>query len=558
MAGTPTQLRVYAPGGTPTAGAAFGVTVVALDANGNTCPTFAAPLLLSSRLNSSPGVTSSAAVSETAAAFSNGVAVLSTYLTQAGVGVNLRGDAGGIGGNSTGMTPVAGALASYGIVNPGTALLGQPFAVSITALDAWGNVTAGAAAVNLTPTPLAGSGLLSVVARNLSSGFQAFFNEAYNLSQTIRIFASDGVVTSNLAVTTPIAVVSLTYTQSPTFTVSPTFTASPTVTPPSPSPKLHHQPHLHREPHVHGQPHGHAHLHGLAHVHGQPHVHGHGHRQLHGQPHAHVHGQPDPDLHGQPDSILHRQPHGHPHVHGQPQLHGQPHGDQHLHGQSQRHGQPVQDLHPARRPSPVRRPSRPAPPSPRPGPFPRPSRPAPASRPAPRSRRPSRPPPATRPRPRPAPPPAPTDSFTDSPTPTDTASPAPSSTATPSFTASPTVTQTLTASPTGTSSPTVTPSLTAVAQAGTGQPYPNPFWPLRGGQMTLLVGVATPGQASVKVYTLAGDLVKVLASGQEPNGSVAVTWDGTNSQGDTVASGMYLVLVQAPGLNQTRLVGVLK
>ncbi|HXC65238.1 MAG TPA: FlgD immunoglobulin-like domain containing protein, partial [bacterium] len=121
-----------------------------------------------------------------------------------------------------------------------------------------------------------------------------------------------------------------------------------------------------------------------------------------------------------------------------------------------------------------------------------------------------------------------------------------------------TVTRTPTASPTPSASPTITPSFTAVAEAGTGQPYPNPFWPLRGGRMTLQVGVATPGQISVKVYTLAGDLVKVLGSGSEPNGTVPVTWDGTNSQGDTVASGMYMVLVQAPGLTQTRLVGVLK
>jgi len=105
---------------------------------------------------------------------------------------------------------------------------------------------------------------------------------------------------------------------------------------------------------------------------------------------------------------------------------------------------------------------------------------------------------------------------------------------------------------------TITPTLSPVSESSVGQPRPDPFWPLKGVPLSLDIAVAIPGQVTVKAFDLTGRLVKVVADFEANNGPNTVTWDGRNQQGDTVASGLYLLLVEAPGLNERRLCGVLK
>jgi hypothetical protein len=62
----------------------------------------------------------------------------------------------------------------------------------------------------------------------------------------------------------------------------------------------------------------------------------------------------------------------------------------------------------------------------------------------------------------------------------------------------------------------------------------------------------------VKAFDLTGRLVKVLANLSLPNGQTTVTWDATNMVGDPVASGLYLVVVEGPALNQRRFCAVLR
>jgi flagellar hook assembly protein FlgD len=90
------------------------------------------------------------------------------------------------------------------------------------------------------------------------------------------------------------------------------------------------------------------------------------------------------------------------------------------------------------------------------------------------------------------------------------------------------------------------------------QPYPNPFWPARGGRSSIDVYVNTAGTVTIKAFTLSGVLVREIANQECENGKNTFSWDGRNSSGDLVATGMYFVIVDAPGLNQQRLVGVLK
>ncbi|HLA41351.1 MAG TPA: FlgD immunoglobulin-like domain containing protein, partial [Candidatus Glassbacteria bacterium] len=74
------------------------------------------------------------------------------------------------------------------------------------------------------------------------------------------------------------------------------------------------------------------------------------------------------------------------------------------------------------------------------------------------------------------------------------------------------------------------------AAATLAQNQPNPFNP----STTISFSLAREGRASLAVYDLRGRLVKVLASGNRAAGSHTRTWDGADSNGRRLASGIYV------------------
>jgi hypothetical protein len=167
-----------------------------------------------------------------------------------------------------------------------------------------------------------------------------------------------------------------------------------------------------------------------------------------------------------------------------------------------------------------------------------------------------------------------TGTFTNSPTDTPTATPSQTSTNTPTasptftatstFTDSPTITPTPTITVTYSNSPTFTPTSTItltptpVTEPVLAKPWPNPFRPLLDQRLRLDLGVALAGTVKVKVFNLAGELVDTVFEGNALNGTLTIYWDGTNKDGDLVASGMYLVLAETPSGPVRALVGVIK
>ncbi len=71
--------------------------------------------------------------------------------------------------------------------------------------------------------------------------------------------------------------------------------------------------------------------------------------------------------------------------------------------------------------------------------------------------------------------------------------------------------------------------------------HPNPFNPMTE------IAFAMPGTGHVKVsvFDVSGRLVKVVADGEYEAGRNQVTWDGTNSNGAAVASGVYVYRLEA-------------
>jgi len=81
----------------------------------------------------------------------------------------------------------------------------------------------------------------------------------------------------------------------------------------------------------------------------------------------------------------------------------------------------------------------------------------------------------------------------------------------------------------------------------------NSFDPTEGEAVTIDPGDSS-GDVEVEVFTLAGTLVASLDAGS----GEAVTWDGTNGDGETVASGVYFLLIRLDGNEHVRKVAVVK
>ncbi len=84
--------------------------------------------------------------------------------------------------------------------------------------------------------------------------------------------------------------------------------------------------------------------------------------------------------------------------------------------------------------------------------------------------------------------------------------------------------------------------------------FPNPFNPMT----TLSFGMQQAGPVVIKVYDLNGRLVRTLAQRDYPAGSHEITWNGTDDEGRTVASGAYLVRFQSRDKEDVQRVALLK
>ncbi|MDP2806574.1 MAG: FlgD immunoglobulin-like domain containing protein, partial [bacterium] len=80
------------------------------------------------------------------------------------------------------------------------------------------------------------------------------------------------------------------------------------------------------------------------------------------------------------------------------------------------------------------------------------------------------------------------------------------------------------------------------------QNAPNPFKQVT----TIDYQLAQPGQVNLKVYNIAGQLVKTLVSGQVGAGQHSIKWDGRDNTGNKVSSGIYIYRLQAENKDVTR------
>ncbi len=56
---------------------------------------------------------------------------------------------------------------------------------------------------------------------------------------------------------------------------------------------------------------------------------------------------------------------------------------------------------------------------------------------------------------------------------------------------------------------------------------------------------------TLRIYDVSGTLVRTLLDGPQTAGQKSVTWNGKDSRGRSVASGVYFYRLQAPGYEKT-------
>jgi hypothetical protein len=76
------------------------------------------------------------------------------------------------------------------------------------------------------------------------------------------------------------------------------------------------------------------------------------------------------------------------------------------------------------------------------------------------------------------------------------------------------------------------------------QNYPNPFNP----STTISYSLPERSSVDVTIYDLQGRIVSSLVSGQQSPGTQSVVWNGANSQGKPLSSGVYIYRVRASSL----------
>jgi hypothetical protein len=89
---------------------------------------------------------------------------------------------------------------------------------------------------------------------------------------------------------------------------------------------------------------------------------------------------------------------------------------------------------------------------------------------------------------------------------------------------------------------------------GLAQNYPNPFNP----STTIKYSIREQGHVSLKIYNVAGQLVRTLVKGEMKPGAYTETWNGMSNAGTPVSSGVYFYKLTAKDYSKTKKMVMLK
>jgi hypothetical protein len=86
------------------------------------------------------------------------------------------------------------------------------------------------------------------------------------------------------------------------------------------------------------------------------------------------------------------------------------------------------------------------------------------------------------------------------------------------------------------------------------QNYPNPFNPTT----TIKYTIKNPAHVTLKIYNVAGQLVKILANEEKKLGEYTLKWNGRSNSGDPVSTGIYFYKLVTKDFTKTKKMVLLK
>ena len=88
--------------------------------------------------------------------------------------------------------------------------------------------------------------------------------------------------------------------------------------------------------------------------------------------------------------------------------------------------------------------------------------------------------------------------------------------------------------------------------------FNNIFNPAKGDKTTAKFDVQSGGRVTIKLYSMSGALIATLFDGEVESGKGSVDWSGRNLSGSVVASGIYLLRMEGPGISKTQKIAIVK
>ncbi|MCK4591130.1 MAG: T9SS type A sorting domain-containing protein, partial [Candidatus Latescibacteria bacterium] len=86
------------------------------------------------------------------------------------------------------------------------------------------------------------------------------------------------------------------------------------------------------------------------------------------------------------------------------------------------------------------------------------------------------------------------------------------------------------------------------------QNYPNPFNPVT----TIRYSVTEPSYVQIRMYDSSGRFIRTLANMDKSPGTYELRWDGRDSRGSAVASGVYFCRVRSGQFEAAGKIAVVK
>jgi len=97
-----------------------------------------------------------------------------------------------------------------------------------------------------------------------------------------------------------------------------------------------------------------------------------------------------------------------------------------------------------------------------------------------------------------------------------------------------------------------------IEKQGDIKPINNLFDPSNNEATTLEYTTLNSGRITIRIFSMQGQLIKLILDADVTAGSNSINWDGRNDTGEIVGSGIYIVHIQGPGFSSTAKIAIVQ